>query len=381
MKTSIDSEFALDDDLIHLNHAAVAPWPRRAVEAITRFAQENLHRGSWHYPEWLRVEALLRQQLADLLHAPSADDIALVKNTSEALSFVAAGISWQAGDNIVSSDQEFPSNRIVWESLAPKGVELRQAQLTSAASPEDALFALVDAKTRLLAISSVQYATGLRMDLERIGRFCREREILFCVDAIQSVGAVQFDIEAIDADFVAADGHKWMLGPEGLGFFYCRAEVRETLTLTQFGWHMVEAVGDFDRNAWQPARSARRFECGSPNMLTIHALSASLSLLLEVGMETVERRLLANSRWLMQALQQLPAVELVTPHTEGRFAGIVTFRIPAQASQSIFDALHDRGIFCAHRAGGIRFSPHFYTPMQNMETAIHALTTTLNIDY
>jgi selenocysteine lyase/cysteine desulfurase len=304
-----------------------------------------------------------------------------VKNTSEALSFVAAGISWQAGDNIVSSDQEFPSNRIVWESLAPKGVELRQAQLTSAASPEDALFALVDAKTRLLAISSVQYATGLRMDLERIGRFCREREILFCVDAIQSVGAVQFDIEAIDADFVAADGHKWMLGPEGLGFFYCRAEVRETLTLTQFGWHMVEAVGDFDRNAWQPARSARRFECGSPNMLTIHALSASLSLLLEVGMETVERRLLANSRWLMQALQQLPAVELVTPHTEGRFAGIVTFRIPAQASQSIFDALHDRGIFCAHRAGGIRFSPHFYTPMQNMETAIHALTTTLNIDY
>ena len=157
MTTPLTAEFALDDDLTHLNHAAVGPWPRRTVNAVTRFAQENLHRGSWHYPEWLQTESLLRQQLADLLHAPSADDIALVKNTSEALSFVAAGIDWKAGENVVTSNEEFPSNRIVWESLSPQGVELRQADLNSAVSPEDALFALVDHHTRLLAISSVQY--------------------------------------------------------------------------------------------------------------------------------------------------------------------------------------------------------------------------------
>jgi cysteine desulfurase/selenocysteine lyase len=381
MNRSFTAEFALDNDLIHLNHAAVAPWPRRTVAAVSRFAQENMQRGSWNYPEWLQTEALLRRQLAELIHAPSADDIALVKNTSEALSFVAAGIDWQAGENIVSSNQEFPSNRIVWESLAEKGVELRQVELSGAATPEDALFALVDANTRLLAISSVQYATGLRMDLERIGRFCRERRILFCVDAIQSVGAVQFDVEAINADFVAADGHKWMLGPEGLGFFYCRPELRNTLKLTQYGWHMVEALGDFASSEWQPAKSARRFECGSPNMLAIHALSASLSLLLEVGMETVERRLLANSRLLMQALQQLPAVSLVTPVMEGRFAGIVTFRVIDRESQDIFNALHSHGIFCAHRAGGIRFSPHFYTDSECFDAVLNTLKPLLSNDY
>ena len=377
MTTSLTSEFALNDDLIHLNHAAVGPWPRRTVTAVTHFAEENLHHGSWHYPEWLQVESLLRQQLADLIHAPSADDIALVKNTSEALSFVATGIAWRAGDNVVISNEEFPSNRIVWESLAPQGVELRQADLCSAASPEDALFSLVDSSTRLLAISSVQYGSGLRMDLPRIGEFCRQRDILFCVDAIQSVGAVAFDVQAMGADFVAADGHKWMLGPEGLGFFYVRPELRDSLKLTQFGWHMVEAIGDFDRTDWQPANSARRFECGSPNMLSIHALSASLSLLLEVGMEAVERQVLANSRFLFESLLQVPGIELVTAPQEGRFAGIVSFKHTDQTSETIFAALDANKVFCAQRAGGIRLSPHFYTPRARLEAAIQHINDTV----
>lgn len=370
MNPSFAAEFALDNDLIHLNHAAVAPWPSRTVKAINRFADENLHVGSWHYPEWLETETLLRQQLATLINAPSSDDIALVKNTSEALSFVAAGLDWQHGDNVVSSDQEFPSNRIVWESLAPRGVELRQADLSTGDSPEDALFALVDENTRLIAISSVQYGTGLRMDLDRIGQFCRDRDILFCVDAIQSVGAVKFDVQSMNADFVAADGHKWMLGPEGLGFFYSRPKARDRLKLTQFGWHMVEAVGDFDRLEWQPASSARRFECGSPNMLAIHALSASLSLLLEVGMERVESLLLGKTAYLMDELDKLPAIDLITPGDSGRFAGITTFRINGHDIESIHQALHKQRVFCAHRAGGIRFAPHFYTAESQLDAAI-----------
>ncbi len=373
MTTPLHTEFALDDDLIHLNHAAVGPWPQRTVDAVTRFAQQNLHRGSWNYPEWLNTEKRLREQLAQLINAPSPDDIALVKNTSEALSFVAAGINWCAGENIVTSAQEFPSNRIVWESLAPQGIELRQADLNSAATPEDALFAQVDKHTRLITISSVQYGTGLRMDLQRIGNFCREHGILFCVDAIQSVGALRFDAQAIHADFVAADGHKWMLGPEGLGFLYLRPELRDTLKLTQFGWHMVEAIGDFDRTDWQPAATARRFECGSPNMLSIHALSASLSLLLEVGMVEVEKLVLENSQYLFDSLSQIAGVELITPTQKERFAGIVTFRLIEKDCQAIFELLHADGIFCAHRAGGIRFSPHFYTPRASLESAVRKL--------
>ncbi len=379
MKQPYATEFPLTEELIHLNHAAVGPWPQRTVDAITQFAQQNLHRGSWNYPEWLQTETRLRTQLAELINAPSTDGIALVKNTSEALSFVAAGIEWQSGDNIVSSNQEFPSNRIVWESLSSQGVSLRQANLDGAASAEDALFELVDEDTRLIAISSVQYGTGLRMDLQRIGRYCRERGILFCVDAIQSVGALRFDAQTIEADFVAADGHKWMLGPEGLGFFYVRPEIRDTLKLTQFGWHMVEAIGDFDRSDWQPASSARRFECGSPNMLSIHALSASLSLLLEIGMEAVEAQVLANSLRLMDSLQALAEIELVTPDEESRFAGIVTFRVNGYDSGELYDALHERGVFCAHRAGGIRFSPHFYTPRQRIDDAIKHLQEIISV--
>jgi selenocysteine lyase/cysteine desulfurase len=369
---SYSTEFALQDEVIYLNHAAVSPWPQRTVNAVSAFAAENGNQGSLSYPQWMQTEQALRDQLRDLINAPSSNDIALVKNTSEALSFVAAGIDWHAGDNLVSSNQEFPSNRIVWESLSPLGVELRQADLDSADTPEDALFNLVDEKTRMIAISSVQYATGTKMDLERIGRFCEEKGLLFCIDAIQSIGAVPLDVQACKAHFVAADGHKWMTGPEGLGVFYCNASMRDKLRLTQFGWHMVEAVGDFDRKEWQPAASARRFECGSPNMLAIHALHASLSLLLETGMELVSDHILANSRFLFDGLMAM-GYSIVTPTTTGRYAGIVSFYHSNIASDKIHAKLDENGVFCALRGGNIRFSPHFYTPRAHLEHVLELL--------
>lgn len=366
------AEFPLRDGIIYLNHAAVSPWPLRTADAVHEFAQQNLTQGSLFYPQWLETETLLREQLRQLLNAPSPADIALVKNTSEALSFVAYGLDWQAGENIVISNQEFPSNRIVWESLATQGVELRQADLTAAETPEDALFALVDTNTRLIAISSVQYASGLRMDLEKIGNFCRERGVLFCVDAIQSLGALPFDVQACHADFVAADGHKWMMGPEGLGVFYCRAELREKLKLTQFGWHMIEAMGNFDLQEWQPAASARRFECGSPNMLGIHALSASLPLLLETGIDAVAARILDNSRHLLKELARLGYL-LGTPLYENRHAGIVSFSHPQNESAALFEHLRENGVFCALRDNKIRFSPHFYTPRKHLDYCLELL--------
>ena len=367
----MDSQFPHLEQLIHLNHAAVAPWPAVTTTAVKRFADENATVGSLHYPNWLKREAQLRLDLAQLINAPSADDIALVKNTSEALSFVAYGIDWQAGDNIVSSDQEFPSNRVVWQSLAPSGVEFREADLSQGASPEDALFALVDNHTRMITVSSIQYASGLRMDLKRIGEFCRERNILFCVDAIQSIGAVEFDVQAIHADFAMADGHKWMLGPEGLGLFYCRAELREKLKLSQYGWHMVDPLGNYSIKHWSVAKTARRFECGSPNMLAIHALQASIQLLLETGMAQVEARVLENTDYLCQRISAMEGLDLLTDTRPGRHGGIVVFR-PTEASlDELFLHLQKHKVFCAERGGGIRFSPHFYTPKTQMDQALN----------
>lgn len=369
------NQFPLNDGLIYLNHAAVGVWPRRTAEAVKAFADENMRQGAADYPVWMRTERQLRGRLARLVNAAATDDVALVKNTSEGLSLVAYGLEWQTGDNIVSTDQEFPSNRMVWESLSTQGVELRRADIAGD-DPEDAIITLMDEKTRLLTVSSVQYATGLRLDLGRLGEACRARGILFCVDAIQSLGVLQFDALAVHADFVVADGHKWMLGPEGLALFYSTPAARDALRLTQYGWHMAEAMGDFDRTEWEPAKSARRFEPGSPNMPGIYALNASLSVLEDEGLAQVEQRVLSLAGMAMEAVLADAQLELITPSADGRHGGIVTFRckgLDHEGHQSLWRYLMGHHVICAARGGGIRFSPHFYNCEQDILQAFDML--------
>ncbi|UVL54903.1 aminotransferase class V-fold PLP-dependent enzyme [Pseudomonas sp. B21-035] len=362
-------EFEQAPGLRYLNHAAVAPWPKRASQAVSRFASENVLLGARDYPDWMAMEQRLRERLMRLTNAPSTDDIALVKNTSEALSFVAFGIDWQAGDQIVISDEEFPSNRIVWEALADKGVSVIQVSLKGS-DPEAALLAACGPKVRLLAISAVQFASGLRLDLVRLGQGCREREVLFCIDAIQQLGALPFDVQAYQCDFAMADGHKWMLGPEGLGVFYCRAEVRPLLKLSEYGWHMLEHMGDYSRSEWQPAHSARRFECGSPNMLGAAALEASLALLEEVGMDQVATALLERVHWLNEGLAAIPGVRVHSPQEPARRSGIVSFSIEGVENAQVYQRLKQEQVICIPRGPGVRFSPHFYTPRQIIDETL-----------
>ncbi|MGR8933167.1 MAG: aminotransferase class V-fold PLP-dependent enzyme [Gammaproteobacteria bacterium] len=363
-------EFPLAEHLIYLNHAAMAPWPQRTRTAVSEFAEQNCRFGSHYYPDWLRKESELRTQLQGLLQAPSSDDIALVKNTSEALSFVAYGLDWRAGDNIVTSNEEFPSNRLPWQSLAAQGVELRQADLFGGKTPEDALFALVDNRTRLLTVSSVQFASGLRMDVERIGAFCKKQRILFCIDAIQSLGALRFDVQAYQADFVMADGHKWMLGPEGLGVFYTTPEARERLKLTQYGWHMMKDTHNYENKPWEIHPTARCFECGSPNMLGIHALSASLSLLQETGMDRVEALLLERTDFLSDLIAKSDRLELLGTPPSPLKSGIVVFKHKSVANAGLHRYLQEQGVFCALRGAGIRYSPHFYNSLDEIARAV-----------
>ncbi|NER59127.1 aminotransferase class V-fold PLP-dependent enzyme [Pseudomonas sp. MAFF212428] len=353
-------EFEQADGLRYLNHAAVAPWPRRAAEAVSRFAKENVLLGARDYPDWMAMEQRLRERLMRLTNAPSTDDIALVKNTSEALSFVAFGLNWQHGDQIVISDDEFPSNRIVWEALASQGVEVVQVSLKGD-DPEGALLAACGPQVKLLAISAVQFASGLRLDLVRLGQGCRGRGVLFCIDAIQQLGALPFDVQAYQCDFAMADGHKWMLGPEGLGVFYCRAEIRPQLKLSEYGWHMLEHMGDYTRTAWEPAHSARRFECGSPNMLGAAALDASLSLLEDVGMVQVAAAIEQRVQWLCEGLLEIPGTRLHSPQMPQRRAGIVSFSLDGVDNARVYQQLKQAQVVCIPRGPGVRFSPHFYT--------------------
>lgn len=368
----IDTQFPLDPSLCYLNHAAVAPWPKKTAEAIQTFAQENLLRGATDYPKWEETESELKAQLRTLINAPSADDIALVKNTSEGLSMIAYGLDWAEGDEIIISDQEFPSNRIVWESLAPLGVKVVEADLNSD-RPETALIKLINNKTRLISISSVQYASGLKISLSEIGDACKQHNILFCVDAIQSLGAFQFDLNLTKADFVVADAHKWMLGPEGIALFYSRTDIRQTMRVNEYGWHMVDTMGDYDTREWHVDKSARRFECGSPNMLGIHGFHASLSLLLEIGLKEVEKRILENTGYLITQLEKINNCRIINSVEFERRSGIITFDIKGIDSHALKNALMENGVICAYRGGGIRFSPHFYTPKQTLDKALNEL--------
>lgn len=365
-------EFPVEETSHYLNHAAVAPWPQRTADAVRAFADECVRAGAAGYPHWLTIETRLRNQFAQLVGA-HADDIALVKNTSEGLSFVAQGFPWHEGDNVVSAASEFPSNRIVWEALSERGVSARLVDIENANAPEEALLAAADRRTRLISVSSVQYASGLRLDLGRLGSLCRRRGIALCVDAIQGLGVYAHDVKGMQIDFLVADGHKWLLGPEGIGLFYCSPTWRDRLRLQEFGWRMTEDPTDFARRSWRPAGSARRFECGSPNMLGIHALSASLSLLAEIGIDTIEQRVLERADQLFDLIDAHPELVLLTRREPGRYAGIVSFRHRKRPAEELYRYFSEGKVVCAQRGQGLRLSPHCY----NDVTALMPLFTAL----
>ena len=369
----LPSEFPQEPDLCYLNHAAVGPWPRRTAQVVANFAQQNMTRGAEDYPSWLEVERTLRQRLSRLINARHPDDIALVKNTSEGLSIISQGLDWLNGEQVVGLAGDFCSNQMPWEVLSQRGVSYRPVDALRAPDPEGALIAAMTEKTRLLAISTVHFATGYRFDMPRLADACRARGVLLSVDAIQSLGAIPFDLDDVPADFVTSGGHKWLLSPEGLGFLYCRPDLREQLSLHQFGWAMRASPYAFESDSWEPATSARRFEAGTPNMLGIHAMEASLSLFEELGMDFVQSRLAENMALLENELDRIPHTAIVSPRDPEKRAGILTFRHVGADNTVLHAELMRRRVICAARAGGIRLAPHFYTSRATLELAIERI--------
>lgn len=375
--TDISKDFSLTDNIFYLNHAAVSPWPVTTAMVIKQFAEENAQFGAAQYLKWLNIEQELRENIRQLINAPSSNDIALVKNTSEALSFVAYGLDWKPGDNIVIAQQEFPSNRIVWQSLQSQGVTVKFVDLykdiTKKHTPEDNLIAAIDNKTRLLSVSSVQYADGFRINLKKLGQYCKQHQVLYCIDAIQSIGALNFDVQTVNADFAMADGHKWLMSPEGLGLFYCRESLRKQMKLSQYGWRMTENQFDFDSHSWTEAKTARKFECGSPNMLGIHALNNSIKLILKRNIGFIEQLIVKNSQYIVKKLETVPEISLQSDINTDRISGIIAFRHAQISSEILYNELMAKNVICAMRHGNVRFSPHYYTSTKVIDAAIEIL--------
>ena len=344
---------------------------------MAAFAEENIVYGASRYHLFSAKEEQLREQIRQLINAPSVDDIALMKNTSEAISVVASGLDWREGDNAVTSAEEFPSNWIPWDAQQRHGVSLRQVDVRCE-QPEQALMTACDERTRIITISSVQFSSGIRMELETLGEFCKTNNILFCVDAIQSIGALDIDVQAIQADFVMADAHKWIMGPEGIALFYSSPAARDKLTLYQHGWHMTANAGaNYGATTWQPSATAKRFEPGSNNLLGIHALSASLSLIEELGMPYIETSLTACVERVVQGLDSIERVNLITPLAPERRAGIVSFKVNGADTLALHKTLNERQVICAHRRGALRFSPHYYTSEKIIDESLDILVSSI----
>ncbi len=360
-------QFPVTKNLIYLNHAAVTPLCRPAAEAMKSLAEDACSFGSLHYGDWMGAYAGLRQATARLINA-SEDEIALVKNTSEGIATIALGIDWQAGDRVIAFREEFPANYYPWHRLAAKGVKLTWLSIY------DPLETIAQALpgARLLAISYVNYLSGYRVDLEAIGRLCREQNCFFFVDAIQGMGALPIDVESARIDALAADGHKWMLGPEGHGVLYVRRERMDEIEPVEFGWTNPANYNDYSSRDMTLRASAGRYECGTLNTIGCYGHRAAIELLLEVGMDRIAPAVLERAGQIYAGVRA-KGYEVMVERTEETGSGIVSFRHPAIDARQVVNDLKHRGIFAAPRQGWVRTSPHFYIGPEDIEALLRGL--------
>jgi len=314
----------------------------------------------------------MRQIIANLVGGKPSE-IAFTRNTTQGLNIVANGIRWEPGQNIVTAHTEFPANVYPWMNLQRLGVEVRFTPVRdNRILPEDVM-SMVDAQTRLVALSAVEFSTGYRNDLAAISKFCHQRGIYLSVDGIQSLGALPFDARAYNVDFVSAGAYKWLLGPVGVGFFWCREELIEELEITCVGLGSVVDSDDYFRYDSPLHTDARRFEEGSLNHVGLAGFQASVETLLEVGIPNIEKRLHDLTNYLIEGLHAR-GCEIVSPiDTWEERSGIVSFRSKNIPSEALHQKLADAGVIVSLRGGAIRVSPHFYNTEEEIERLLAEL--------
>jgi cysteine desulfurase / selenocysteine lyase len=354
-------QFPVTERLIYLNHAAVTPLCRPAAVAMQNLAQDALDFGSEHYAKWMETYDGVRAATARMINATPAE-IAIVKNTSEGIATVATGITWKAGDIVVAFEEEFPANFYPWKRLEAHGVEVRWLSIFDDLDKIDGACK----GARMLAISFVQYLSGYRVDLEKIGEICSRRGAFFLVDAIQGLGAFPIDVRAAKIDALAADGHKWLLGPEGCGVLYVRREVQDQIEPMEFGWTNVAKYYDYSSRDMGLRADAGRYECGTLNTIGCYGLRASLDFLLEIGIDRVCAAVQDLSDRVWDGVTAL-GYETLGRRSKESGAGIVCFRIPGVESHLTVRKLKDAGITTAPRQGWVRVSPHFYIAPEEID--------------
>ena len=360
-------QFPVTDKLVYLNHAGVAPLCKPASEAMKQLAEDACLYGSLHYDQWMDAYEGLRVAAARLIGA-AWPEIAIVKNTSEGIATIAMGIDWRPGDKVVAFQEEFPANFYPWKRLEARGIEVVWLSIS------DSLDRIDEAAkgARLLAISFVQYLGGFRADLEAIGEICARRGCFFFVDAIQGMGAFPIDVRRCRIHALAADGHKWMLGPEGCGVLYICKDVQDSIEPVEFGWTNVAGYNDYASRDMALRTDAGRYECGTLNTIGCFGLRAALDFILDVGVERIGPQVQALADRIAEGVA-LKGYEVLGERTPATGAGIVSFRKADVDPRMIVRDLKSKGFIAAPRQGWVRTSPHFYVGMEKIEALLEAL--------
>lgn len=363
--------FPVTERWIYLNHAAVAPLSRPAARAMGEQIADAESNGLVHIDTWNALYREARQSVARLIGARSAD-ISFQKNTTDGLLTVANGLDWRPGDAVVLPEGEFPANVYPWLNLSTRDVEVRRVPLRGARLHVDDVAAAMDAHVRVVSVSSVSFFCGFRCDLAPLSQLCRDCDALFVVDGIQSVGALATAVTDWGVDCLAADGHKWLMGPEGCAFLYTSPRARDRLQVANLGWGSVATAYDFLDCDTRLQPDARRYETGTQNTAGIAGLKAAIDLLASVGADQVEARVMALTDRLCAGLNRR-GFSLLSPRAPGEGSGIVTFRSATCDSGELDARLRQAGIVATDRGGCLRFSPHFYNTEDEIDAALEAL--------
>jgi cysteine desulfurase/selenocysteine lyase len=366
-------------DMVYLNHAAVAPLSFRVRDAVDKYQTRRALKGIEPYPWALKTVQETREMLAAMINA-RPEQIAFVLNTTDGLNIIAQGLQWQSGERVIINDLEFPANAYPFLNLKHRGVEVdiiqklpllfKEGAGGGATVTADDVAAAITPKTKLLSLSHVQYATGAKADLAAIGAICEKHDVLFSVDAIQSLPHTNIDVVRDKIDFLACGSHKWMMSDTGAAFIYVSDRALVRIQQPFLGWTSVENPFNFELRPDELRAGAGRFENGGMNFSGITALNASMKFFGEFGLPEMERAVLDLSGYLISRLE-MHGIEVVTPKAESERSGIVSFKY--NDPEKTFKRLESQNIIISLRQGLLRVSPHFYNSEEEIKRVMNVL--------
>lgn len=365
------SEFPTTMVWAFLDHAAVAPLPARSASAMKEYIDDLAVNGVDCFHRWDKRIAEIRGRAGQLLNADPLD-VAFVANTSTGVGIIAEGFPWKPGDSIITAAEEYPANQYPWMNLKDRGVEVRAIASRGNRIEIDDIRAAINDRTRVLALSAVEFSSGFRNDLNKLGELCRSRNVFFFVDAIQSLGIIPLDVTQAPIDALAADGHKWLLGPEGAGLFWIRRDWVERLHPTLIGWNSVVGCHDFGTIDFRLKPHAGRFEGGTYNVAGIAGLGASLKMLQDVGIPTINERILALTDHLSEQAMK-SGWSIFSSRAPSEKSAIVSLIKEGVSPFAVKKRCYERKIIVNVRAGRLRISPHAYNSFEELDRVIEIL--------